>query len=500
MKQTLSDTILAELSEFIASNLALNFPKDRWEDLENKIIAASKEFGYDDVEKFINHILSSPLSREKVEILAGDLTNSETYFWREARTFEALEQLIIPEWISKRQKAEKKIRIWSAGCSTGEEPYSIAIALTRLIPAIKEWDISILATDINPKVLRDAKTGEYGPWSFRGTPEWLKEKYFLSKTKNKSEIIPGIKQMVTFEYLNLAEDIFPSSLNNTNAMDLIYCRNVLMYFTKDRFRQVVKGLYNSLVPGGYLVVSASEISAQHFPDFIPINIPGMIIYQKGTDIIKNKEKSNLEMPVAEPFLFQTRQEPEPVLSDTKFQTLEIGEEILKKAETAEQIDTIYHRSIDLYRQGNYADVIDKLQKEDQTVEEHLLLIRAFANLGRLSEAIKSCKKAISANKLDPHLHYLYATLLQEDNQPDEAIKSLKRAIYLDSDFVLAYYSLGNIYQQLGNSKIAKKQFEIILSLLNRSSKEDILVESEGLTTGRFSEMVRESLKQMPDYN
>lgn len=491
MKPTLPDHIILQLSGFIASNLALNFPKERWDDLERNIISAAKEFGYDDVEKFILHIMSSPLTHEHMEVLAANLTISETYFWREPQTFEALEQIIIPELIRQRQKGEKRIRIWSAGCSTGEEPYSIAIALNRTIPNIEDWNISILATDINPRILRKATTGEYGQWSFRGAPQWLKEKYFLQKTNNKLEIIPEIKRMVNYEYLNLAEDIYPSSLNNTNAMDIIYCRNVLMYFTPDRFRQIARRLYNSLVQDGYLVVSASELSLQNFPDFMPVNIPGMVIYQKSSKKIKNQYQFTIKETTPEPVLFQ--KPPKPIES-IKFQPLKIEIEILKTEEIPKQIISVYEKSLKSYLQGNYSEVIDNLQKEVQTAEEQLLLIRAFANLGKLTDALKTCEKAIAANKLDPRLHYLYATILQENNQLDEAVASLKRATYLDSDFVLSYYSLGNIYQQLGHVKNAKKQYEIVLSILNKCSQEDILFESDGLTAGRFREIINASLQ------
>ncbi|NOU16942.1 MAG: chemotaxis protein CheR [Bacteroidales bacterium] len=494
MKHTLPDNVLSQLSKFIDSNLALYFPKERWGDLERNIINASKEFGYKDIEKFIHHITSSSLTREHLEILAANLTINETYFWREPHTFEALEQIIIPELTSHRQKEGKRIRIWSAGCSTGEEPYSIAIALNRTIPNIEDWNISILATDINPQVLRKATTGEFGQWSFRSTPQWLKERYFFQKSNNRFEIIPEIKRMVKYEYLNLAEDIYPSSLSNTNAMDIIYCRNVLMYFTQDRFRQVAQGLYNSLVQGGYLVVSASELSLQNFPQFTPINIPGMVLYQKSYKKIKNQHKLTIEETPYEQALFQIQPKTDYNTESIKSQPQEIEKEILTIEETPKQIGSIYEESLKSYSQGNYSEVIDKLEKNIQTSEEQLLLIRAFANQGKLIEAIKTCEKAIAANKLDPRLHYLYATIQQENNQLGEAVISLKRAIYLDSDFVLSYYSLGNIYRQLGNTKYAKKYYEIVVSILNKCNQEDNLFESEGLTTGRFREIINAFLQ------
>lgn len=493
MKPTLSDNTLAKLSEFIASNLALNFPKERWVDLERNVLVAATEFGYTDLEEFINRIVSSPLTQEHVDILAANLTIGETYFWREPQTFEALEKIIIPELIHHRQKGEKRIRIWSAGCSSGEEPYSIAIALRRLIPFIKDWNISILATDINPRSLHKASLGEYGQWSFRSTPSWLKEKYFIQKPNNRFEVIPEIKGMVKFEYLNLAEDIYPSTLNETNAMDIIYCRNVLMYFSQDRFRQVARGFYNSLVQGGYLLVSASELSLQNFPDFTPVNVQGMVLYKKTAGKIRKLRQTTTETQ-PEPVIFQFIPEPENTAESVMYQPQIVETEILKRVEVPIHIDTNYEKSLKYYSQGRYKEVIDTLQNDELNNEEQILLVRTLANLGKLADALKVCEKAIVLNKVEPRLHYLYATILQENNQLDEAVASLKRAVYLDSNFVLSYFSLGNIYRQLGNTNAAKKYYEIVASILNKSNHEAILFESEGLTVGRFKEIINASLK------
>jgi len=193
-------------------------------------------------------------------------------------------------------------------------------------------------------------------------------------------------------------------------------------------------------------------------------------------------------------VFQIQAEPDNTIESIIPLPGEIEHEILKKEEIPKQAVSIYEKSLKSYSQGNYADVINKLQKDNQTSEEQLLLIRAYANYGNLTEAIKSCEKAIKTNKTDPRLRYLFATILHENNQFNEAVVSLKRAIYLDTDFVLAYYSLGNIYQQLGNVKNAKKYYDIVLSILNKYGREDILFESEGLTAGRFREIVNASLQ------
>jgi chemotaxis protein methyltransferase CheR len=300
--------------------------------------------------------------------------------------------------------------------------------------------------------------------------------------------------MVKFEYLNLAEDVFPSPLNNTNAMDIIFCRNVLMYFTQNHVKQVERGLYNSLIQGGYFVVSASELSLQNFSEFVAINFPGMVIYQKTFKKLNFQQPTTVLETLYKPILFQLPLKPINTIEETEPQIRKIENEILLEPENQVHNNSIYVETLKSYSQGNYSDVIDNLQKDDQTTEEQILLIRAYANQGKLTGAVKACEKAIVADKLDPRLHYLYATILQENNQLDEAVTSLKHAIYLDSNFVLSYYSLGNIYKRLGNVNGAKKCYENVLTILNKCSQEEILPESEGLTAGRFKEIINASIQ------
>jgi len=493
MTRILPDSTLSQISDYIALNLALKFPKARWDDLERNLVSAANEFGYKNTAEFIERIITTPLSREHIEILTAYLTINETYFWREQNTFDALENKILPELISARQN-EKRIRIWSAGCSSGEEPYSIAIALHKLIPDISDWNITILATDISPRILKKAVHGHYSKWSFRNSPDWLKGNYFLPKENNAFEIIPPIKKMVKFDYLNLAEDLYPSHINDTNAMDIIYCRNVLMYFTDDLVKQVIRGLYNSLIEGGYLIVSASELSLLHFQAFNTVNIPGMILYQKTSGGQKTPQTAPVFKEETEPPVFEMPLIPAYTLEEPELPIIELEKEIPATVNSPVKINSRYQDAFFLYSQGSYDAVIGMLQKTDLKLDEQMLLIKASANQGKLLDALNSCKKAITAYKTEPRLHYLYAAIQLECSQIHEAVKSLKQAIFLDSDFVLSYYSLGNIYFSLGDVKSAKKCFENVLLILAKYNREDILLESGGLTVGRFKEIVNAKLQ------
>jgi len=466
---------MLQLSEFVASRMGLHFPRERWGDLERNIVPAAKEFDFPDTEAFIQWLMKSTVSMEHLEILTSHLTVNETYFWREPEVFNALIEKILPEIIRSKTKDEKRLRIWSAGCSTGEEPYSIAIALHKAIPEIKDWNITILATDINPRILRKAAAGVYGEWSFRNAPAWLKERYFCCNIDGKYEINSDIKKMVVFAYLNLAEDIYPTPVNNTNAMDIIFCRNVLMYFVPNRGRQVAHNLYKSLVDGGYFMVSACELSQIQFPQFSSVNFPGAIVYKKDTrGFVQPKLEDNYlpEIEFAQPEIFASTTLPE----DDK---------------TELQKDT-YKEALGLYAQGQYAQTVKTLEEIPNI--SATLAVRALANEGKLSEALCLCEKAIIKEKLNPILHYLRAAILQEQNSEDGAIASLKRALYLDPNLILAHFTLGNLMLRQGNIQNTKKCFRNALSLLDALKQDDILPESDGLTAGRFREIVNATMQ------
>jgi chemotaxis protein methyltransferase CheR len=210
MAAVLSDTLLSHLSEFVAAQIGLRFSRERWRDLERGIGSAAREFGFRDAESCVRWLVSSPLTRSQIEILADHLTVGETYFFREASCFEWLERRVLPELIRAGRESERRLRIWSAGCCTGEEPYSIAMLLDLMVPDLNDWNITILATDINPRFLKKAQEGVYTEWSFRDTPGRIKERYFIERKRGHYEITASIKKRVTFSYLNLAEDVYPS--------------------------------------------------------------------------------------------------------------------------------------------------------------------------------------------------------------------------------------------------------------------------------------------------
>jgi chemotaxis protein methyltransferase CheR len=517
MAGRISEKLLSEFSEFISIHMGLFFPKERWIDLERGIYASAKEFNFTDIESYLYTLMLSPLKKSQIEILAGYLTVGETYFFREKNSFEILEEKILREIIEARKGKEQRIRIWSAGCCTGEETYSIAISLNKILPDMKGWNITIIGTDINPIFLQKSSEGIYSKWSFRNTPEKFQETYFIEKPDSRFEILSQIKKMVNFSYINLAEDVYPSLINNTNAMDIIFCRNVLMYFSPKLIDKVIRNLYNSLVEGGWLIVSGTEISHINFKYFTPFNIQGMTLYKKDSSSYQKdqsiynflKKDINPEIQQKTSLVIPEYNMDIPQDTNERLYFREKDNEIIKQevetqnknkiintsesTETTGQILDKYTEIFSLVQQGSVPEAHKKatllLLQNPKDSQAMMILSKIFANQGELDKALKWCEKAINYDKLNPECYYLRAEILQEKGIIDEAVKSLKQTLFLDQNFVLAHFALGNLAKQHLISEESNKYFENILSFLKNVPKNEILPGSDGITNGRFLEIV-----------
>lgn len=493
MAAVVPEKLLEQFSRFVSGHIGLHFPRERWGDLERSIGNAAGELGFRDSEAFIRHALTSSLDTNQAEILASSLTIGETYFYREKKAFEALEQYILPELLRSRHSNGRNIRLWSAGCCTGEEPYSIAIALNESIPDLKGWNISILATDINPRFLKKASQAVYSEWSFREFPHRLRDKYFTRTRGKQYELAPHIKKMVTFAHLNLAEDVYPSLLNNTNAMDIIFCRNVLMYFTPEHTGKAIQNLYRCLADGGWLIVSSIETSSVLYPLFTTACFQGLTIYRKGLSAppIANVPE------VYKEFVFEAAAAGEP--EHTKVKPLLFSCPQPTHPAKTEEIEpapptlTPYQRALALYKEGLYTEVTEKLPlllTEGQVDSGSAsLLARAYANQGRLAEALEWCRRAVAGDKLNPVLYYLQATIMEEKGDMEAASGCLKQALYLDQDFVLAHIALGNLFMRRQKPVQAERYFNNAVSLLKAYPAEAVIAESEGMTAGRLIDII-----------
>lgn len=489
MNHNLTDIEFSNVREIIASRLGLHFPREVWSILRQRLASAAIELGFKDMNVFIKWLLSSDLNKDQLKILVSHLTISETYFWREPQVFAALTDNILPELIRSKKTGEKSIRIWSAGCSTGEEPYSIAIALHNTIPKISDWNISILATDINQETLEKAETGVYGPWSFRSTPDWLRSRYFHHLEDRKDEIIPEIKKMVTFSGFNLTHENFLSTICQNHKMDIIFCRNVLMYFTNDWVSKISQNLFHSLTEGGWLIVSSCELSSNLFPKFTPVNFPGAVLYRKGKEEYSTSDIHSYDSHSQ--LFFNTLSSLTPAKKAVKqlFFSEDFNNSALKK-DDRDKIGTLIHADTVL---KDALEPQPQLKTREDVLNENKVSIRVLASQGHLEEALSLCNEAIASDKLDQDLYFLRASIFQELNKSHDAIKSLKQAIFINSNYIIGHLTLGNLFKKQGNFKNAKRHFINALELLNTVSNDDIPEESYGFSAKYIREIILDNL-------
>jgi chemotaxis protein methyltransferase CheR len=464
--------------------MGLYFPEERFSELTRGVHFTARKFGFNSAEECIEWLISTPLKRNHIEVLASHLTIGETYFFRETKTFEVLEKYILPELIESVTRLHRPLRIWSAGCCTGEEPYSIAMVLDQLIPGYTNRHAMILATDINPVFLKKAKQGVYREWSFRSISPQMKEKYFQKNEEMLYEIDPRIKNLVNFSYLNLVEDDYPNLVNGTNAMDIIFCRNILMYFTVDQMKKVIQRFWPVIIDGGWLIVGSTETANANFPQYSAVNFPGAILYRKEGEMkcIEDCHKISVQSFQTLPdcaFSLKNRQNRSVPVQDTEAKLYGSG---------------VGNGSAGIYDMQNKEEGKGKRKIQKQADSEEAMKIeelsKTLANCGKLIEALNLCNKAIVLDRLNPRFHFLRALILEEQGVGSEAIKSLKNALYLDPDYILAHFILGNFNRQGGKIRESNRCFRNTLHLLKQYERDDLLPGSDGITAGRLAKLIQ----------
>ncbi len=497
------------LRNYLLTNLGLNYNQTQEKDLLNKIGAAAKGFNFDNTDNFINWLINQTLQPEQIEQLAVFLTIGETYFFREKKALDYLEFNYLPELINKRRGKNQYLKIWSAGCASGEEPYTIAILLKRVIPDIKDWNITILATDINSAFIKKAKKGVYTKWSFRKLPESFKTRNFTTVEKDKYLINPSIQRMVTFSYLNLATDPYPSLINETNAFDIILCRNVLIYFSNEGIKTVTAKFYNSLVDNGVMLLSPVESSNLVSSKFYSFTHNGITVYKKDPEAaekqndntfnftptpIKRKKKPDIEHFNE---LYELKKKKIIALESAtaKHPKIPIAKTSNNNHVTKKVVELLdYKEALELYKAGAY-DKVEELTDSviNSNIKDRkpyiLLMARIKANKGLLEESEKLCLQAIDLDKIDAESHFLHATILSEQGKVAEAVKSLNKTLFLDSDYALGHFLLGNITSNNGKKAESKKHFSNALKSLAKLNYDETLEEADGLTAGGLAELI-----------
>jgi chemotaxis protein methyltransferase CheR len=238
-----------------------------------------KAIGVQSPREYWDHLTAHPSRDGELRQLLNEITIGETCLFRSQAQLDALRKVILPELTSdKMRQITKRLRIWSAGCSTGEEPYTLAMTLMEEKEGLlKDWQFEIVATDLNDRSVETAKEGIYGDYALRNTTDYYKRKYFVSTADSRLQVRPDLKKFVTFNRLNLQDD---SKMLFMKGMDVIFCCNVLIYFDGASKARVIAHFFNDLTFGGYFFLGTSESILKLNEQFHLVHFPGTIAYWK----------------------------------------------------------------------------------------------------------------------------------------------------------------------------------------------------------------------------
>ncbi|NDJ85463.1 MAG: hypothetical protein GYB66_06225 [Chloroflexi bacterium] len=414
--------------------------------------------------------------RERIwQDLLSELTVGETYFMRDADQINALRQEVLPALIQlKRQQQDLTLRLWSAGCATGEEAYSLAMLIDELLPNHARWDVQVLATDVNDVALDVARVARYRDWSFRNTSPQLRDQHFKPvQAQDRQEqpvlfeIRPHLRKLVRFQHSNL--------LNcHHEPQDLIICRNVLIYFTRPGAEIAETRLAHSLKPDGWLFLSAVESLRHTRPMFRFQRINDTIVYRKRrVHGGATTDQNALRHPVS--------WSPE-------------------KPRDEQHAVSAYQQAVWTFQRGQLEAARGLLQPLLETAKQrnrapvYSLMAAVLIGLGQQAEAHEFLHAATEADMLYPDAHYLMALVHLQANDWQAARSSLRASIYCRPNFALAHLLSGDLFALEGQSQRAQRAWQTAHRLARALPPDVGLSDVADVTAGQLVSLVDHRLE------
>jgi chemotaxis protein methyltransferase CheR len=477
-------------------------------------------------------VMESPVvGREEGRLVIGELTVAETYFFRNVEQFNACRDAVV-RGDAQGLSSRRALRILSAGCASGEEAYSLAILLSGL-PASSDRQVSIQAIDVNPAVLERAARGRYSTWSRRATPPDVQARYF--RTEGRDVVLdPGVLQMVSFEERNLSEE--DRSFWRAEAFDVIFCRNVLMYFESEAAASVVGRMVRSLTPGGLLFMGHAETLRGLSHDFHLRNAHGAFYYQRKTDLelsdADGGERPLERMQRAQPAddgptpgeaVAAAAQPYLPVAGDPSWaEVIRRASERIRSLTSTSEGPSIAGRpepgpgtvaagtmaprapafdlgpASELLRQERFSEATDALTSlpAESEGDPDALLLRAvlMTHGGDLAAAEQLCDQVLRVDELNAGAHYLAALCRESAGDRRGAVDHHQRAIYLDAAFAMPRLHLGLLARRAGNHESARRELIEALALLQREDASRLLLFAGGFSRDALSALCRSELR------
>ena len=471
-----NNSLWGDVCRVLEKSIGVPCSEDKVENYRSSFRMAATQLELSSEDVLARKLLANTLTKDESDVLHKCVTVRETYFFREDKSIYYFIEEILPERLLLAKETGEPVQIWCAGCCTGEEPYSIAILLLESYPhEMHRGLVSILGTDLCREYLKIARRGTYSTWSFRSTSKSLKEKYFREIDAGRFEVRDDVRELVTFNQLNLVSDVFPPS----GHFDVIFCRNVLMYFADEKVKQVLQKFNSCLKNNGYLIPAICEVFTEATPGFKKELLGGVGLYQRVYEAGCNQsERDNgSEVPRSIP------QEARPIIRDTEVRSTTQPHVMIEGKEPPIVKDSLpkYCANAELTERS----LDDRAPETMGSVESIEKVTRDFASRGLLTKAKESCEHWIERDPGNPSAYYVKALLLLEFDKPEEAIDALKRAIFLKDDFVLAHFTIGQIAFNRRDVATGNLYYKNTRRLLQEMAETETLLESDGMSAGQF---------------
>ena len=431
------------LKDYILQQTGLSYYGDKDEDFAMRL---SRRFGAratEDCSEYLLLLTDLRGGQQEMDQLVGELTIGETYFFRQREHFDLLRNTVIPDLL-ERNKESRTLRIWSAGCATGAEPYSLAMLLQLDFKSqLSGWKVSIHATDLNLEFLQRACSAPSPNGACAKLPTLVRQRCF-ARDGNSWVLRPEFTRGVSFRYHNLATS--HDLPEGPDSFDLILCRNVIIYFSREQAAATLNLLHRHLAKRGWLLVGYAEPNMEMFKAFETVATPDTTAYRKPGPSGGLAPQGLTWLPPLPPDEARRR-----------------------------------HQSPASRPEAAPAAIPPSVSAAVPSVDD----VRVLADTGHWDAATRLTGKLIQADSLNPGSHFLSALIHEHMGANDKAIVALRRAIYLDRRFALAHYHLGASLKNVRQEESASRSFRNALEILTTMGEDEPLPHGDSITAGEL---------------
>jgi chemotaxis protein methyltransferase CheR len=467
-RHSLTDGQFAVFARLLHDSAGLAFDASRRESLAYCVSERMRSRGCTDVEAYLK-LLDDPAERQA---LLDEVTIPETHFFRNPPQIRVLRSHVLPELL-KQAAATRRLRIWSAGCSTGEEPYTIAMLLRELLPVSSGWDIKIIATDISTRALAAAAAARYGERAFVMTDPLDQQRFFILDAESGAYVVRDeIRELVEFRHHNLVADEPPF---DDGELDLVLCRNVTIYFDRTTTKRLMQRFHSRLRDGGYLFLGHAETLWQISDDFTLVSLGDAFVYRR-TDA--GSERRSV-LPDR-----RTEEEPRPTRADRRRGP--VDRRTVAEESDRSRLPRLLDRLAATAAHRPEPTAADPESEPAAPAPDPLIAVRTAVAAGNYGEAADLAAEVVTATPLRSEAHYLHGLALGNLGRDAEALVVLRKAVYLDPDDGFAHFLLGGALERSGEQVAAARSYRAAASTLGRRPFDDVAPELGGRSVAELA--------------